>query len=118
VKVGQRVVPVDSIGTFQEYIVADQQGLVVLPDDVTDEAAAQFVVNPFSVYGMFNQAHLKDGDVVLITAAGSEVGRMVIHVGKLKGVKVCPFFILFFPLTSFHLSSKLTVFGGRRLLLW
>ena len=44
---------------------------------------------------MFNQAHLKEGDVVLITAAGSEVGRMVIHVGKLKGVKVP--FSSFFP---------------------
>ena len=58
------------------------------------------MVNPFCVYGLFHQSHLKEGDVVLVTAAGSEVGRMVIHVGKLKGVKVCVTSIPHFPLLS------------------
>jgi len=41
VKSGQRVVPINALGTFQEYIIVNQDTLLVLPDDVTDEAAAQ-----------------------------------------------------------------------------
>ena len=41
VKTGQRVVPLNAPGTFQEYVIMAQEALLPLPDDVTDEAAAQ-----------------------------------------------------------------------------
>lgn len=54
--VGQRVVatpwPIMSgNGTWQQYIVIPESVLYAVPDTVSDEAAAQFLVNPVTVYG-------------------------------------------------------------------
>ena len=53
---GQRVVSVPwptkvGSGTWQQYNVVLEGSLQAVPDSVSDDAAAQFLVNPVTVYG-------------------------------------------------------------------
>src|SRR5947209_17622246 len=47
-RVGQRVIPLGVPGTWQEYLLVDRHQLIPVPDEVSDETAAQFVVNPLT----------------------------------------------------------------------
>ncbi|GAB4815899.1 hypothetical protein N2152v2_002945 [Parachlorella kessleri] len=58
-----------------------------VPDDVTDEAAAQFFVNPVAVYGMLHVLNVPKGEYLLQTAGGSVLGRMTIELAKHYGIK-------------------------------
>ena len=49
-RVGQRVIPLGIAGTWQEYLVASEQQLIPVPDQITDQTAAQFVVNPLTAW--------------------------------------------------------------------
>ncbi|MBL8152172.1 MAG: alcohol dehydrogenase catalytic domain-containing protein, partial [Blastocatellia bacterium] len=44
-QVGQRVIPLGVVGTWQEYIIASPLQLLPTPDSLSDALAAQFVVN-------------------------------------------------------------------------
>ena len=41
-------------GTWQQFVVAKESDLIPVPEGVSDEAAAQFWVNPVTVYGMLD----------------------------------------------------------------
>jgi hypothetical protein len=45
-QVGQCVNPLSVAGTWQGYVIANPAQLVPLPDEVSNQTAAQFVVNP------------------------------------------------------------------------
>ena len=49
---GQRAVPLGVLGTWQEFIVADSNQLIPVPDSISDPVAAQFVVNPLTAWIM------------------------------------------------------------------
>lgn len=93
VKAGQRVIPIlgeymeEGQGSWQEYVVVKEQFVVPVPDSVSDEAAAQFLVNPVTVVGMLEVLNAPKGEYVLQTAAGSVLGRMFISVAKHRGLK-------------------------------
>lgn len=93
VKVGQRVVPffiesrAKGEGSWQEYVSVREEMLWAVPDTISDEAAAQFVINPWTVYGMLSDLQVPKGEYVLQTAAGSVLGRQVIQLAKHWGVK-------------------------------
>jgi mitochondrial enoyl-[acyl-carrier protein] reductase / trans-2-enoyl-CoA reductase len=90
---GQRVVgaPFPSVqsgnGTWQQYLVAPEDSLVAVPDNVSDESAAQFFINPVTVVGMLNVLDIPAGEYLIQTAAGSVLGRQMIQVCKHKGIK-------------------------------
>src|SRR5689334_5778642 len=46
--VGQRCIPLGASGTWQEYLVVKAQQVMPIPDSISDETAAQFVVNPLT----------------------------------------------------------------------
>ena len=54
VQVGQRVVPLSERpaltgqGLWQEYIVVPETHVMPIPDTISNEAAAQFLVNPLT----------------------------------------------------------------------
>ena len=53
---GQRVVSgnwgaYDGNGTWQQYLVVPESSLIAVPDSISDEVAAQFLVNPVTVLG-------------------------------------------------------------------
>ena len=85
---GQRVIPLGVQGTWQEYILAASAQLIPVPDGVSDQTAAQFVVNPLTAWIMtIEELALKPGEWLLQTAAGSTLGRVVLQIARLRGFK-------------------------------
>ncbi|KAK9829662.1 hypothetical protein WJX72_007192 [[Myrmecia] bisecta] len=92
VKPGQRVVAAPwptfhGQGTWQQYVVVPEKHLVLVPDEVPDQEAAQFWINPVTVYGMLDTLQVPKGEYLLQTAAGSTLGREMIAYAKHVGVK-------------------------------
>jgi NADPH2:quinone reductase len=87
-RVGQRVIPLGVPGTWQEYILAESTQLIPVPDGVSDQTAAQFVVNPLTAWIMtIEELALDSGEWLLQTAAGSTLGRIVLQIARLRGFK-------------------------------
>eukprot|EP00850_Spirogloea_muscicola_P001054 SM000004S14924 [mRNA] locus=s4:236798:238504:- [translate_table: standard] len=74
-------------GTWQEYLLVKAVDAVPIPDAISDEAAAQFVINPWTVYGMLNDAAVPEGEYLLQTAAASVIGRQMIQLAKHRGIR-------------------------------
>jgi NADPH:quinone reductase-like Zn-dependent oxidoreductase len=93
VKKGQRVVPFIALdlpnveGSWQQYVCVKEELVWAVPDSISDEAAAQFVINPWTLYGMLTDLKVPKGEYVLQTAAGSVLGRQVIQLAKHWGIK-------------------------------
>ncbi|KAI8928323.1 hypothetical protein BC831DRAFT_448828 [Entophlyctis helioformis] len=91
VAVGARVVPffdtLNGHGSWQEFVVVDEQELAIVPDSVSDATAAQLIVNPISVLGMLDRLAVPKGEFVLQSAAGSTLGRQLIQIAKSRGIK-------------------------------
>jgi NADPH:quinone reductase-like Zn-dependent oxidoreductase len=81
VKVGGHVSVFPQPGAWSQWIVADAEVVVAVPDELSDEVAAQMLVNPLTTVMLRREAeeHLAFGyDGLLVqTAAGSSVGRLV-----------------------------------------
>jgi NADPH2:quinone reductase len=85
---GQRVIPLGVHGTWQEYVLAESAQLIPVPDAVSDQTAAQFVVNPLTAWIMtVEELSLKPGEWLLQTAAGSTLGRVVLQIARRRGFK-------------------------------
>lgn len=76
-----------SIGTWSEYAIAHQRSLIPVPDAIPDDLAAQLFVNPFTAYAMVQDTGVKEGDWLMLTAAGSAFGKMVIQLCQMRGIK-------------------------------
>ena len=74
-------------GSWQEYVALPASNFIPVPDSVTDESAAQFLVNPVTVVGMLEEIAAPPGEYVLQSAAGSTLGRQLITVAKKRGLK-------------------------------
>lgn len=91
-KEGQRVTSLgwmahEGGGSWQQYANVPVERVVALPDGVTDEAGAQFYINPVTVIGLLEVSGAKEGDHIVITAAGSTLSRMLIRAAKAQGIK-------------------------------
>ncbi|EFJ24154.1 hypothetical protein SELMODRAFT_414975 [Selaginella moellendorffii] len=85
---GQRVFHIfKEVGSWQEYAVASASEIIPIPDTISNEVAAQFFINPWTVYGMLETLDVPKGEYVLQTAAGSVLGRMFIQLARHRGVK-------------------------------
>ncbi|CAM6122741.1 unnamed protein product [Calypogeia fissa] len=73
---GQRVVlGLDSgNGSWQEYVSLTEELIIPIPDSISDESAAQFVINPWSVIRMLKEQDVPKGEYLIQTAAGSVLG--------------------------------------------
>ncbi|GAB2529796.1 zinc-dependent alcohol dehydrogenase family protein [Spirosoma aerophilum] len=76
-----------SIGTWSEYAIAHQRSLIPVPDAIPDEVAAQLFVNPFTAYAMVQDSGVPEGGWLMLTAAGSAFGKMVIQLCAMRGIK-------------------------------
>lgn len=85
---GQRVIPLGISGTWQEYLLADSAQLIPVPDSISDQTAAQFIVNPLTAWIMtVEELALQPGEWLLQTAAGSTLGRVVLQIAAKRGFK-------------------------------
>lgn len=86
---GQRVSVVNGQGgNWADYAVVPARDLIPVPADVPDEQVASFVINPASAILMLRHVlAVPRGEWLLQSAAGSEIGRMIIRLAKHDGVK-------------------------------
>lgn len=86
-KPGRRVAVLSGKGgSWAEMVAIPARQAVPLPDDLPDEQAASFFVNPASALVMTRHVlRIPRGAWLLQTAAGSMLGRMVIRLGKKHG---------------------------------
>lgn len=86
---GDRVIPLSADGgTWREYALVRADRLLPVIPAVSDQTAAQFIVNPVTAWVMVvEELAVQPGEWVLQTAANSALGRIVIQLGRLRGFK-------------------------------
>lgn len=86
---GQRVSVVNGQGgNWADYAVVPANDLIPVADDVPDEQAASFVINPATAILMLRHVlAIPQGEWLLQSAAGSEIGRMIIRLAKRDGIR-------------------------------
>ncbi len=84
---GKRVAVISGdAGTWAENCVVPAKHVVPVPDEVPDEQAAMFFINPVTAIAMVRHVlEVAPGDWLLQSAAGSALGHMVIGLSKLDG---------------------------------
>jgi NADPH:quinone reductase-like Zn-dependent oxidoreductase len=87
--VGQRVAAVNGQGgDWAEYAVLPAGSSLPAPDGISDQQVASFVVNPASAILMVRHVlAVPRGEWLLQSAAGSELGRMIIRLAKRDGIR-------------------------------
>jgi NADPH:quinone reductase-like Zn-dependent oxidoreductase len=80
---GKRVAVInDRIGNWAEYTVTKARQVVPVPDEMSDDQAACFFVNPATAVALTRHVlRITRGAWLLQSAAGSELGKMVIRLG-------------------------------------
>jgi NADPH:quinone reductase-like Zn-dependent oxidoreductase len=89
VVVGQRVAAMNGRGgDWAEYAVLPAGSSLPAPDGISDQQVACFVVNPASAILMVRHVlAVPRGEWLLQSAAGSELGRMIIRLAKRDGIR-------------------------------
>jgi NADPH:quinone reductase len=89
VQVGQRVVTLlgsDDATGYAEYTLADERGIIPIPDEMDFHTAVTFPVQGLSAYHILKtMAHLEEGETVLIHAAAGGVGTIAVQLAKIFG---------------------------------
>lgn len=86
---GKRVAVInDRVGNWAEYTVTKARQVVPVPDDIPDDQAATFFVNPATALVMTQDVlRVPRGEWLLQSAAGGELGKMVVRLGKKHGFR-------------------------------
>jgi NADPH:quinone reductase-like Zn-dependent oxidoreductase len=75
-------------GTWQEHTVVNARRALVVPEGLADEQAAMYLANPVSACIMVREIlHVPRGAWVLVTAAGSALGKSVVRMGRRDGFR-------------------------------
>lgn len=75
-------------GTWQQFTIVDAKRAVPMPAAVADEQAAMFFVNPVTAYVLVHEVlEVPRGGWVLVTAAGSALGKSVVRMGRRDGFR-------------------------------
>jgi len=76
-----------AIGSWADYAITPAHLVIPVPDTIPDETAAQLFVNPFTAYAMVKESGVQPGEWLMLTAAGSAFGKMVIQLCKMEGIR-------------------------------
>jgi NADPH:quinone reductase len=75
-------------GLWQEFAVVDAKRAVAVPDSLADEQAAMYLANPISAFVLVREVlKVPRASWVLVTAAGSALGKSVVRMGKGEGFR-------------------------------
>lgn len=75
-------------GTWKEFVVVDARRAISIPDGLADEQAAMYLVNPLSAWVMVHDVlRVPRGGWLLVTAAGSALGKSVVRMGRRAGFR-------------------------------
>ncbi len=86
---GKRVAVIsDRVGNWAEYTITKARQVIPVPEDLSDEQAATFFVNPATALVMTGDVlRIPPGEWLLQSAAGGELGKMVIRLGQKRGFR-------------------------------
>lgn len=86
---GKRVAVINGErGNWADYTVTSARLVVPVPDAIPDEQAAAFFVNPATAIAITRKVlAVPPGEWLLQSAAGGELGKMIIRLGKRHGFK-------------------------------
>src|SRR5262249_44943882 len=87
---GQRVAVLNGAtgGNWADYAVVPARDLLPVPDDLSDQQVASFFINPASAILMLRRVlAVPRGEWLLQSAAGSELGRMIIRLARHDGIR-------------------------------
>ncbi|CAI0459270.1 unnamed protein product [Linum tenue] len=88
-KVGDHVCSFASLGSFAQFIVADQSELYLVPKECDLVAAAALpVAFGTSHVALVHRAQLGSGQVLLVLGAAGGVGLSAVQIGKIRGAIV------------------------------
>jgi NADPH:quinone reductase-like Zn-dependent oxidoreductase len=86
---GQRILPLRGEGTWQQLITLPVADAVLIPDEISDIAAAQLYINPLTAWLICHEEFkLKAGDMLIVNAANSAIGRIFAQLSQRIGVKM------------------------------
>jgi NADPH:quinone reductase-like Zn-dependent oxidoreductase len=75
-------------GVWQEHVAIDARRAMPVPKDLADEQAAMYLANPFSTVVLVREILKVPRDSwVLVTAAGSALGKSVVRMGRRDGFR-------------------------------
>jgi NADPH2:quinone reductase len=75
-------------GSWAEYMVTSAKACIPLRADVTLEQGATMTINPFTALALFEIAERGKHHAIVISAAASALGRMILRLGQQNGVPV------------------------------
>lgn len=88
-RAGERVCALLTGGGYAEYTVADAGSCLALPDNISMEQGAGIPETFFTVWSnVFDRAHLRAGETLLVHGGASGIGTTAIQLGKAFGAKV------------------------------
>lgn len=73
-------------GAWAEYALTDAASCVPIADELRDEDAAAMLVNPLTAMAMIDIAAATGARAVVLTAAASQLGRMMIGLARDRGI--------------------------------
>ncbi len=86
---GKRVAVLnDRSGNWCQHTVTTARQVIPVPDEMPDDQAASFFVNPVTAVAMTQKVlKIASGEFLLQTAAGSALGKMIIRLGQVHGFR-------------------------------
>lgn len=87
--IGKRVLPLRGEGTWQEYVRTSAELVVPVPDVIDDDSACQLYINPVTAWLICaEELRLKPGDVLVVNAGGSAIGRIFAQLSTVFGYQL------------------------------
>lgn len=73
-------------GTWQQFVKVPADLAVCIPDFIDDDTASQLYINPLTAWLICTEVlNLGVGDVLLVNACGSSIGRIFAQLSKVLG---------------------------------
>lgn len=85
---GQRVAVAGVHGTWAEHFLAPANGLMPLPEQISNEQGAQLIAMPFSAISLLDSLKADKGDWIVQTAANGAVGRIMAVLAAERGINL------------------------------
>jgi len=86
---GRRVAAIISTGGYAQKAVVPEAWLVPIPDEVNDDQAAGILLQGITAHSLLHYcAHVREGETVVVEAAGGGTGSLAVQLAKRAGAKV------------------------------
>ena len=86
---GTRVAAMLGNGAYAQKVAVPEAFLVPVPDEVSDDQAAGLLLQGMTAYLLLHEiAHVREGETVVVEAAGGGTGCLAVQLAKRAGAKV------------------------------